>query len=137
MEGPRRVSQSELRHAFADGWEIESLEPVRLEIRPEYRQQGAFSGEDPRGWFLIARRLGVGESLHIRCDPQEGYARVGGRRPPLNRIRSEETEEVEERRSKIRVAEIHLSKIAKLDRAEKRDSDAPVPELGPETEAPF
>jgi hypothetical protein len=36
----------------------------------------------------------------------------------------------------IRVAEIHLSKIAKLDRAEKRDSDAPVPELGPETEAP-
>src|SRR2546430_7807778 len=51
-EGPRRVSQSELRHAFADGWEIESLEPVRLEIRPDYRQ-GAFSGEDPRGWFLI------------------------------------------------------------------------------------
>jgi hypothetical protein len=30
---------------------------VRLEIRPEYKQQGAFSGEDPRGWFLIARRL--------------------------------------------------------------------------------
>jgi hypothetical protein len=38
---------------------------------------------------------------------------------------------------KIRLAEIHLSKIAKLDHAEKRDSDAPVPELGPETEAPF
>jgi Thiopurine S-methyltransferase (TPMT) len=56
-DGPRRVSQSELCHAFADGWEIESLEPVRLEIRPEYKQQGAFSGEDPRGWFVIARRL--------------------------------------------------------------------------------
>ena len=56
-EGPRRVSESELRQAFADGWEIESLEPVRLEIRPEYKQQGSFSGEDPRGWFLIARRL--------------------------------------------------------------------------------
>jgi hypothetical protein len=38
---------------------------------------------------------------------------------------------------KIRVAEIHLSKIAKLDRAEKRGSDAPLPELGPETEPPF
>jgi single-strand DNA-binding protein len=38
---------------------------------------------------------------------------------------------------KIRVAEIHLWRIAKLDRAEKRDSAAPVPELGPETEAPF
>ena len=56
-EGPRRVSHSELRCAFADGWEIESLEPVRLEIRPEHKQQGAFSGEDPRGWLLIARGL--------------------------------------------------------------------------------
>ena len=37
---------------------------------------------------------------------------------------------------KIRVAEIHLLKIAKLDRAEKRDSDAAAPELGPDTEAP-
>ncbi len=55
-QGPRRVSQSELRHAFADDWEIKSLEPVRLEIRPEYRP-GAFSGEDPRGWFLVALRL--------------------------------------------------------------------------------
>ena len=34
---------------------------------------------------------------------------------------------------KIRVAEIHLSKIAKFDRAEKRDSETPVPELRPET----
>jgi SAM-dependent methyltransferase len=55
-QGPRRVSQPELRHAFADGWEIESLEPVRLEIRPEHRPV-AFSGEDPHGWFLIARHL--------------------------------------------------------------------------------
>jgi hypothetical protein len=31
---------------------------------------------------------------------------------------------------KIQVAEIHLSKIAKLDRAEKRDSDESLPELG-------
>jgi hypothetical protein len=31
---------------------------------------------------------------------------------------------------KIRVAEIHLWRIAKLDRAEKRDSDEPLPELG-------
>ena len=38
---------------------------------------------------------------------------------------------------KIRVAEIHLSKMAKLDRAEKRDSDAPVPEFAPNSEDPF
>ncbi len=31
---------------------------------------------------------------------------------------------------KIRVAEIHLWRIAKLDRAEKCDLDTPVPELG-------
>jgi cyclopropane fatty-acyl-phospholipid synthase-like methyltransferase len=54
-QGPRRVSQPELRDAFADGWEIESIEPVRLEIRPEYKP-GVFS-EDPHGWFLITRRL--------------------------------------------------------------------------------
>src|SRR5437660_1692427 len=39
---------------------------------------------------------------------------------------------------KIRVAEIHLWRIAKLDRAEKRDADTPAPELGPETQdTPF
>jgi len=56
-EGPRRVSQTELRQAFADGWDIQSLEPVRLEIRPEFKQKGAFAGEDPHGWFLTARRV--------------------------------------------------------------------------------
>jgi len=38
--------------------------------------------------------------------------------------------------NKIRVAEIHLWRIAKLDRAEKRDADTPAPELGPETQDP-
>ncbi len=39
--------------------------------------------------------------------------------------------------NKIRVAEIHLWRIAKLDRAEKRDADTPAPELAPETETLF
>src|SRR5690242_6312212 len=40
--------------------------------------------------------------------------------------------------NKVRVAEIHLWRIAKLDRAEKRDPDTPVPELGAESQdAPF
>jgi SAM-dependent methyltransferase len=30
--GPRRVHQSELRRAFADGWRIESLEPAQFEV---------------------------------------------------------------------------------------------------------
>jgi SAM-dependent methyltransferase len=55
-EGPRRVSQTELRDAFSDGWEIKSIEPARLEVRPEPRQ-ARFAGEDPRGWLLIAQRI--------------------------------------------------------------------------------
>ena len=54
-QGPRRVSQKELRTAFADGWQIESIEPSHLAVRPEIKGP-MFGGQDPRGWFLIARR---------------------------------------------------------------------------------
>ena len=30
--GPRRVTQAELRSAFADGWSVESIEPARFEV---------------------------------------------------------------------------------------------------------
>lgn len=52
--GPRRVTEKELRDAFADGWEIESLDPAEFEVRPESRQ--LFDGGSPKAWFLIARR---------------------------------------------------------------------------------
>jgi SAM-dependent methyltransferase len=52
-QGPRRVSKQELREAFADGWEIESIEPTRLEIRPELKTM--FDGEEPKAWFMAAR----------------------------------------------------------------------------------
>jgi SAM-dependent methyltransferase len=65
--GPRRVSKQELRDAFAEGWEIESIEPARFAVRAEART-GLFAGEEPRAWFLIARRgidIGfVGEHSH-------------------------------------------------------------------------
>src|SRR5439155_16477627 len=32
-QGPRRVSQKELRNAFAKGWEIESIQPSKIETR--------------------------------------------------------------------------------------------------------
>lgn len=54
--GPRRVTKDELRDAFRDGWEIESIEPARFEVRPEQRQE-RFSGEDPRAWLLVAKRI--------------------------------------------------------------------------------
>ena len=34
--GPRRVTQAELRDAFADGWRVERIEPAILEVRPDW-----------------------------------------------------------------------------------------------------
>ncbi|MGH9639362.1 MAG: class I SAM-dependent methyltransferase [Bryobacteraceae bacterium] len=56
-QGPRRVTEAELRSAFANGWEIETLESARFETRPEARQR-MFGGENPHAWFLLARRAG-------------------------------------------------------------------------------
>lgn len=54
--GPRRVSEQEIRSAFADGWAIESIEPARFESVP-----GVPGAEfDPRGaraWFATIRRV--------------------------------------------------------------------------------
>ncbi|MGH9717183.1 MAG: class I SAM-dependent methyltransferase [Candidatus Acidiferrales bacterium] len=55
-EGPRRVTEAELRSAFAKGWRIETLEPSYFGTNPDSRQ-GMFGGEDPRTWFLIAQRV--------------------------------------------------------------------------------
>jgi SAM-dependent methyltransferase len=54
-EGPRRVSRQDLYDAFADGWEIESIEPVRCEIRPDFNEC-TFSEGGPKMWFAIVRR---------------------------------------------------------------------------------
>jgi SAM-dependent methyltransferase len=54
-EGPRRVSRQELYDAFADGWEVESIEPVRCEIHPEFTEV-QFSEGGPKMWFAIIRR---------------------------------------------------------------------------------
>jgi len=54
--GPRRVSAAELRAAFAGGWEVESIEPVRFEVVPGIA--GAeFSPGGARAWFAVARRM--------------------------------------------------------------------------------
>jgi len=55
-EGPRRVSQQELCDAFADGWEIECLEPARFAVNPNFTG-ATFSEGGPKAWFAIVRRL--------------------------------------------------------------------------------
>ena len=54
-QGPRRVSQKELHDAFAEGWSIESVEPVRVEVRPDLKDF-PFSEGGPKAWFAIIRR---------------------------------------------------------------------------------
>lgn len=54
-EGPRRISQQELQEAFARGWEIESINPVRFETRPDLKGF-TFSEGGPKAWFVVARR---------------------------------------------------------------------------------
>lgn len=54
-EGPRRVSRPEIEAAFANGWEIESIEPSRYEVRPE--PNDSFSQGGPKAWFVIVRKM--------------------------------------------------------------------------------
>jgi cyclopropane fatty-acyl-phospholipid synthase-like methyltransferase len=54
-QGPRRVSQKELHDAFAEGWNVESIEPVRIEVRPDLKDM-SFSEGGPKAWFAVIRR---------------------------------------------------------------------------------
>jgi SAM-dependent methyltransferase len=48
--GPRRVTEAELRAAFADGWIVDRIEPAVLEVRPE------FSAVPANGWLATIMR---------------------------------------------------------------------------------
>ena len=39
--GPRRVTQAELRSAFAEGWTVDRIEPAQFEVREEYAPEPA------------------------------------------------------------------------------------------------
>ena len=46
--GPRRVTQAEIREAFARGWEVEAIEPADLHV--------TIRAEPVRSWFATIRR---------------------------------------------------------------------------------
>lgn len=52
--GPRRITQDEIRLAFASGWTIESITPTHFEPNPQ--SQEMFTDGRPRAWFSIIRR---------------------------------------------------------------------------------
>jgi SAM-dependent methyltransferase len=53
-KGPRRVSRQELFDAFADGWEVESVQPFQIEVNPQFSEV-KFSDGGPKAWFAIIR----------------------------------------------------------------------------------
>ncbi len=55
--GPRRVSQREIRKAFAEGWDVEEVAASRLEVRPDL-EDISFSEGGAKAWFSVIRRLG-------------------------------------------------------------------------------
>ena len=55
-DGPRRVSQQELRDAFSAGWLVESIREARFEVRPDLPDLH-FSPGGPYAWFCVIRRL--------------------------------------------------------------------------------
>lgn len=55
-QGPRRITRDELNAAFADGWTIESVEPVHFELNPKFPGVGMFSAGGPKSWFAVIRR---------------------------------------------------------------------------------
>jgi len=54
-EGPRRVSRQELYDTFADGWEVESIQPARFEVNPKFTEF-TFSEGGPKAWFAVVAR---------------------------------------------------------------------------------
>jgi cyclopropane fatty-acyl-phospholipid synthase-like methyltransferase len=54
-EGPRRVSQREIRDAFQDGWKVQGIEPTSFESVP--RPDGpTFSLGGPKAWLATIQR---------------------------------------------------------------------------------
>jgi len=49
---PRRVTRKEIEEAFTEGWKIESIEPSRFQLRPDFTGM-TFSEGGPRAWFMV------------------------------------------------------------------------------------
>jgi cyclopropane fatty-acyl-phospholipid synthase-like methyltransferase len=59
--GPRRVTRQELESAFADGWQIESIQPEQFALNPKFTANPQFAGMTfseggPQAWFAIVLR---------------------------------------------------------------------------------
>ena len=55
-EGPRRISQQEIRDAFGEGWEVEAIRESRFKAA-DYSGAPKFSPGGPKCWSTTIRRL--------------------------------------------------------------------------------
>jgi ubiquinone/menaquinone biosynthesis C-methylase UbiE len=55
-DGPRRISQQDIKTAFTTGWKIESIEETRFAITPVLPPNMHFSPGGPYAWFVTIRR---------------------------------------------------------------------------------
>jgi SAM-dependent methyltransferase len=53
--GPRRVSRKEIADSFTHGWKLERIEPIRFEIRPDFKEM-SFSEGGPKAWRVVVLR---------------------------------------------------------------------------------
>ncbi len=54
-EGPRRISQQEIRDSFHDGWKVEHIEPIRFEAVERPDGPGSTPG-GPKAWLATIER---------------------------------------------------------------------------------
>jgi SAM-dependent methyltransferase len=52
--GPRRITQDELRAAFAGGWEVRSITPAGFDVTSEFQEQ--VGGAPAQAWLAILER---------------------------------------------------------------------------------
>lgn len=56
VHGPRRVTADDIRAAFREGWQVETLEPARFEVVPGI--EGAeFTPGGAHAWFVTVKRV--------------------------------------------------------------------------------
>lgn len=59
-QGPRHVSQKEIRDTFAHGWQIERIERSHYEVRPDPNDP-SFARGGPKAWLVVVRKVGETE----------------------------------------------------------------------------
>jgi len=52
-EGPRRVTQQEIRAAFQNGWKVQRIEPIRFD---SIEVPGRMSPGGPKAWLATIER---------------------------------------------------------------------------------